>query len=1062
MPRIATRVFKGLTMRTKNGFDEIFSQSSRKYVKATSRAGVALLAGVNKGVSTLSAPVIKSSYYEKVSTNQRNASLTEITFRNRHVRRTNMLDAIRQRFNETRNAVSVKVQFYDRHGTPAMVRQYKLHTSPANDADYGIRLLKREIEKSMEAPVHGSDIIGDQYDLNDSEFVILVNNPPVGNAGTASKTGVSKFFKIRDYTSKDGDCLFACLKPHAPDGVGSKARKQFKTVRNDLNLPDDGVELSQETINKLCEYYKLNVVIFDDDATHELVFNDSPLTGNHTTVKTVYTVLLKGLGSPDQTISVNFPTVKILYQHAIKHYSNIEGELPLYFCPITGTRVQSIVVNHKTIPKPMEQAEIERILLSQNRAVYAKTFDHKPKPKTKTKTRILIYDIETTYNIEKEMGYQLEPYAVGWAEFKADAGYDMTNLGVNKKDGPNCLNAFLDYIAQAPEDVRYIITSFNGARFDNFMLAQAAAARDMLHNVFYGSSMLRSLQIGRHDTLDLCKLCPMSLNSACKAFNTSPKKQEGFSHVEIQEARNCGKFDAFYQENRAKILSYLQDDVRSTASLLVLLNGAMVKMGLKSPLLGRVQTIGGASWDLFKSTFSAMDVNMRPIAVADAESDAMVRKAIVGGRTQLQHSEDVNGSGKGAIEINAPLAMVDVCSLYPTVMSGAQSHLFAPELMYGCFPTGIEKKVDGYVQGVMGIYRVKVISQPKPAILPQRSLEDESLNWAPDHASGVSFETYTTNVSIELIRKHGGQVEVYEGLVWESSSKDLFKGVLEPLITEKSRQDKLKEDKDPTYNEALRETSKLCMNSLSGKCLQRNFDDLAIFAKGSVEHLKAKTKMTQDTDKWHYINGDYILITGKKKDFAYDPNKAKPAHIGVFIYEFARMYMYETLYSKYPIHYTDTDSALMYRSDYEHFRQQRPELNPGKTEAFPNGRLKVLGDLEDDLKEYAGMATAILIAPKFYYVKAGKTIKSKIKGVSQHSDKLILDSSYLEKIEAMTGREHFDTLYKDNEMTEPIVDAYNLFKRKIEGKPVNLLTSTLVRKTDGGFALEQEFRIKTI
>jgi hypothetical protein len=98
------------------------------------------------------------------------------------------------------------------------------------------------------------------------------------------------------------------------------------------------------------------------------------------------------------------------------------------------------------------------------------------------------------------------PYAVGWYIFDVNReNADFSKEEAKMSFGFDCMRDLVEEIAIADDNTKYIITSFNGARFDNFILAQALAKKEMLNDVFFTSNQIRDIRTGCHNTLDLCK-----------------------------------------------------------------------------------------------------------------------------------------------------------------------------------------------------------------------------------------------------------------------------------------------------------------------------------------------------------------------------------------------------------------------------------------------------------------------------------------------------------------------------------------------------------------------------
>ncbi|NDA90055.1 MAG: hypothetical protein EBY20_04000 [Alphaproteobacteria bacterium] len=886
-------------------------------------------------------------------------------------------------------------------------------------------------------PLVGSDEVPDTYYLDTSTFFIkYISHPTAASKNTSYRATDLKYYKIADYKGDDGDCLLNVLR-----NVRALEKNLYnKNIRKLLELPDGKILCNPANLQKLANLFKVNIEAYSEDIeeVEPIKFIDDPKNGN----KAHYEMRHAMLYNIKCDAKGTKPTAHILIKN--NHCSHILKFKDIQICPYTGDL--EIRNNEK---------DLKKRVLEQFRPYYGckRIAEKKEKEKKKYNIKILVYDIETIFEVVKGV---LMPYAVGWYIFdvnREDA--DFSKEEAKMAFGFDCMNELVKEIGLADENTKYIITSFNGARFDNFILARALASKEKLNDVFFTSNQIRDIRTGNHHTLDLCKLCPMELKEACKGFQTSPAKVEGFDHSLPQREYMSGDFDAWIRDNKLELDKYLSCDVLCTCSLAVKLIKNLKAITGINPFIEGIGTIASLSWTAFQNHIFLKEKETReecaPKAAKDEETDIFIRKGIIGGRTQ-------NFEHAGYMTNDEDLYMIDEVSLYPSAMSGANSEYMPESILYGYYPVGEEVKTESYMPGYLGIYNVKIIEQPIPNIIPLRE-KGKPHNWA----YRGEIITIISNVSIELIRHHGGSVEVYDGIYYPKKSNTMFKSFLEPIIKIKSKEDENKEKKRPEYNKALRETAKLIMNSLSGKPAQKNYDDLAILCKGALNQISAEKKFLEGkAPKWYEISGETCLLVGKK-EFKYNQKKAMPVALSVFIYEHSRSQMYQLIYSKYNPIYTDTDSAILRKKDYMKFREDFPSLNP-------EGRIKVLGDLECELFPCEGQKM-VICQPKCYYINGlddeGKpTLKAKIKGLSYKRDKYIKTKEKAKEIENY-DLAALHNLYNGEQVDEEIEklsDPYNLFKDLAQNKSVSVLCSSLRKGVDPecGFMIKQVYQIKTL
>lgn len=926
-----------------------------------------------------------------------------------------------EKFMRMPNTTGVIVRFVAEDGAPIW-RQL------ARARDRGTP--REQIQKWLEGrPTAGSDALEgtDSLDLGVMKRLFAVREQVGGGAIKDYKPARTHLYNLRDYKCAEGDCAFAAVRQVSKKGV----KKQNRTIRRELGLPAAGRPLGFQHLNDLSEYFDVAITVYIEAALPTSEYDDTEGNRFVGTLKhkSVYAVEREGA-----------PQCNLYYEN--NHFSLIVGFNPIpttVACPVTG--------DYKA---QYTKSELKARLREQGR-VYVKVAE---KPKKMTyEEKVLVYDFETIWDEASQN--ELRPYAVAWYAFDPKTAVISGSLEpeVNYSQGlDKCADELLDFIEAAPDGVRYLIVGFNSARFDNFILARFAQNRGLLsqRGTFATGTQLRSVQIGRHSSLDLIKLLsPMPLKEHCKNFKTDPVKVDGFSHAVPQNAFNRGELNLWLAENAAEVEHYNKFDVLSTASLFMKARDALNALTKIDILKGEAQTIGGAAWKAYEKTAKAEGKVKFPAPTE--ELDRFFRRAIVGGRVQ-------NFQPSGHVE-RGSLRMVDVASLYPTVMYAQNKHLMPEETLYGLYPTGKPRETDCYVPGKIGFYNVTVVRQPPRNVLPQR-MEDGRLDWR----TREQFDTVTTQCSIELIRRAGGEVIVHNGYFFPGTDDRAFKSFLSPIFAAKDEEDALIASKSPKANSSRREMAKLLMNSLSGKCAQRNFDERVVIATGSVQQLAAEKSMRDGLAMWIPLCGETCILIGKKPlDKVFSKRRSKPSYMSALIYEYSRAYMYQLLISRYGVMYMDTDSALLTEDEYARFRADYPELDFKSA-----GRAKCLGDLEEELekemKHAPANVTAYLLGPKEYCIQdneTGKAHKAKIKGVCLTRDRLLTAEQRARFDKGGTVARH--ELYESLTCAAPV----SVFEKLVAGEKVDMLCSQLHRaicsaNSGNPFVLEQRFMVKQL
>jgi len=917
-----------------------------------------------------------------------------------------------------------------------------------------------------ERSIAGSDTIPEEYSLQTDSFQISSVVPPAG--GGLKFTGISStpgrrhpHFELKDFSgkSKEGDCLFSILRAvRKARGMGLIKTRNTK-LRQQLGLEPGSVPATDRAIGVLASAFGLRVRVLTGMVVppdEEREFDDNParpLMRNRCTTVACPQIIAEGGAEESPACDVYL---------ADDHYEYIAKILePIRTCPITGDMI--------LMDETPSMASIRRRVIAQGRTWFAAPERGRQRARIIQRDRVIVYDYETVY--DKTTGL-LEPYALGYTVFDPEGADD--DFSAKAADVTLCIRApgtnrfgvsssLLETILAAEDDVRYTLVSFNGARFDHFLLAEAAHNHGCLKGAFAtASGGLRSLQIGRHSTLDLAKLIPAtSLASACRDFRTFPTKVDGFSHTEVQKQHQNGTLFTWLNDNRARLEEYLTGDVLSEASLFVKLSLALSAVTGK-PIYGHksCQTIGGHAWELMSAKCSL------PAPVATLERDQHIRRAVVGGRVQVYRTESDPPTGPAKPIMGERLYMLDFASLYPTAMAAVPkaAAVFDDADGWGLYPTGLyngePRETDAFVPGQVGVYEVTIHEQPPglPNVLPRRA-PGSPLDW--DYRG--EFDGLATHIDIALIRGGGGRVTVHSGLVWPRSSRGLFKDFILPLAELKDRQDQLAAAGSPEANPSLRMVYKLLMNSASGKCCQQNYDDMVELATGSSQQLSAERKMDQTKPiTWIPIGGETCIIIGKKPTDKIYKKRAKPSILSVLIYSYSRALVWKTL-CQHNVLYSDTDSGLFRKSDYEAVRAAFPDMDP-------TGRRKELGDLEQELAEHSS-ADAFRIAAKDYAVflrDADGALLSKskirIKGVNMRSDRLIVNPGALSGLDVadMTNAYSESSLDRSWPLSDISV-AREFYRLRSAGERVTVLSSQITRSykdSDAPFSLRQRFLVK--
>jgi len=610
------------------------------------------------------------------------------------------------------------------------------------------------------------------------------------------------------------------------------------------------------------------------------------------------------------------------------------------------------------------------------------------KEEKKRKEIAVFFDIETVF--DKHNYNYLQTYGVSWVvwdlekEFIYDPSIHTKEPYCYYEKGKGCLEKLIRFLINSPLDCVYRPIGFNNSRFDNYALCDKASQMGLLNNVFMADGSILYCQIeNTRNAWDASRfLTGQSLKKACESFKTNPKKASDLiDHYTIQtyyEKYNMDGLCNLLEKNEDLVL-YNKIDCLCLLDLTVKMRNAY-KITFNKDILDylTISSLGYAiqveKWagKVDKEQLILQDESLtlpqqvekisllkdkyyihKPLNYKD---DKFFRDSLTAGRTQ---------SFYGAKDYKGKVAMVDVKSLYPTVMGNYGGNVCP-------YPMGRYYETNEYQEGMLGIYRVNIKHQKckwkgkekilknfkvvkeltgidlykeyAPNVIARRE-KDKPLDW---FYKGEIKDVSLTSVDIEVIKwatEDKDCIEVLNGYYWKDSSTTLFKDFLDPPKKEKTRQDKLKKNNDPTYNVAVREVNKGISNALSGKLLECLHEDICKEFSVKEWYKMSKDEKVKEMEIVDYGGGLSFITAKKSKEDVFDElksNKKKPSYLGMFVYSYARKLMYQELLSKYICLYMDTDSACMPLLEYDRLN------NENGFELMENGEY---GCLEEEVCE---------------------------------------------------------------------------------------------------------------
>jgi len=658
----------------------------------------------------------------------------------------------------------------------------------------------------------------------------------------------------------------------------------------------------------------------------------------------------------------------------------------------------------------------------------------------KVEKRFLFFDYETV--IDFTNSNCMQEYSLSFLNLSNEELEELTQADINNdyetvKEiresccvtflGYDCSNKFIDWLVKNQKDILYTFIGFNNTNFDNFILLSALLKyKDVnieipVNSVFYNGSQLLNFHVfGRHQTFDIRKHLIGSLKANCESFKINCCAKKSFDHNKAQQLFLNGELIDFIEGNE-ELKEYNEYDVLATAVLFCKYRRALKENKSTKKFayeLDTIKTIGSLIYKVFeenktKKGFSLPKLNFKQYTD--------LQKFKIAGRVELFN---------GVQKVDVRLVSTDVCSLYPYVMSVCN-------VFYPCGEIVETEEFKGI--DTLGFYYCDIDqSNLKEADLPNIYAKKAAVE--NDWSTTEVLEDYLiSNVTIGLLLKFGCKVVIKNGFYFTEKKKscDMFDFLLDSMA-EKNKQDSLKKDKKPSYNPALRETLKLLMNSLSGKVIEGLHTEKTKDISSVADYIN----LQKNSKAINFINtiGNKIFVTYEVEEEKLI-NKQRPIYLGVYIYDYAKRYMYENSYSKVGLKellYTDTDASKFRYSKFLEWKKEIDDKNiivphweevEEYDERYKNHRIyqsdsKVFGSFEDELEDAIGEKYTFYCVEKksWCYTVDGKS-KFRFKGLNGSAIGVDLTESFIKRIEInkQDGTKEIKYKFKD----ESKLEVYN-------------------------------------
>lgn len=716
----------------------------------------------------------------------------------------------------------------------------------------------------------------------------------------------------------------------------------------------------------------------------------------------------------------------------------------------------------------------------------------------KMKTYYIFFDYETIVDYNKDMCFQ--EYSISWTKFTEE---DLSNLEtfdfkneskdidlyikdkVFNKVGYDCSDHFIKFILEHGQNAKFNFISYNGSNFDHIILLKRLLEYKEVEinvsDIFFNNNQLLNFKIlGRHTMFDVKKHLLGSLSENCKSFKVNCVSKKSFNHHEAQLLHDENKLIE-HMTNNKELIEYNNNDVLSLAVIYKRYEESCKKnkylkelITLETPLCDYL-TIGSLVYKITKNHWRKLFIDHN-ILLKNKDTgkieETIVNKPIYFDKlTMKEYNDLMNYKAAGRVElfngikeINEEIVSLDLCSAYPYSM--CINKVF--------YPYGQIIRTDKYVEGKIGFYYCDIDQsnlklKNLPNIVPKKNFMKnkkgeiigcESNDWGTNE---ILNDYLISTPIIEQLKKYECKVIVKEGFYFMNKIKScsLFEFILE-FMKQKNEQDKLKREKSPLYNPALREVNKLSPNGVSGKLIEG-------FHCEKTEVINAeKYAELIISDKVESVNtiniiGNKVFCTYKIKEEEL-LDEQRPIYLGILVYNYTQIHMYNNAYAVIGLDkclYTDTDSLKFKKSELErpevkqHYLnnlvphwEEVEEVDPRyKDYKLMNVNDKVFGSFEDELEggdiNYFSVfqKKSWIAINKDKYLKCisenkfdeiNKYYKIAFKGIKTESILLNGDENFITKFIDKKGTERYEI--NDIKLAN---DYYNTSNNKIKYKLID-------------------------
>jgi hypothetical protein len=700
-----------------------------------------------------------------------------------------------------------------------------------------------------------------EYDAFLEEVRVMYSVRPSSSGGCRDGKECRQNLQVRGYNlkivspkSKNNNCGIVCYIKWKKLNA-NKTRPD--TIRKQVNLPV-GEKIHIKDMVHLSKHFQCSHIIYDGNNPSYPVMDSYKNPDHSTDEETIHLILFN------------------------EHYMFVENRTPTNTCKACGKKyVNTHTCNEKR--RTYYKAKIEKYAKSKYIANHQKYLRHKNK--SLKRDELIGFDFET---FPDGVSKRHVVYGSSWSD-----GNDF-----KKTYGRNSLPEFIEFLKGTYNKT---IVSFNGAKYDNFMLLNALSKNGIKpEKIIINNGRILLISFQGNKVIDLAQFIPnTSLEKACKDFQTESRKTE-FDHSKMRSWDDVDKF-------RDEVEPYMVNDVRCLCDLFFTLNRMIYDF--EGVNISDFITLPSLAYKLWTFTLQHDWIQL----ITEPKMYKFIRRGIYGGRcyplvceTTSKHYDEV---ATGEMTYEKLMEGVDftynadATSLYPASMHGCK---VCPVQ----YPVGDARwsanPQDDYRKGLLGYFHVRWQCPDKllrVAVLPCKGMA--GMKQTLEGGEGVY-----TNVDLQNAESVGYTFEfMEEAVVWDESSPDVFTTFIAKWFDVKQQ------NSSAQGNKSLRKLAKLMMNALYGKMLQDVIQDNMTFAYNINDVWNFRRDYA--VQEWNMMDGEhgrYLILQGKLHDEDVHASVNKPVQLGGFVLSYSRRIMLHYMKQIDPsLHsavfsYMDTDS----------------------------------------------------------------------------------------------------------------------------------------------------------